>query len=285
MKKSIILLLLVATVSGCQAIQNLAGSIQKPSLSIKDVQVTDFAFDEIELTYEVEVDNPNPVALQMLSYDYDFNINNNDFVEGSQDKQLRIESSGTSTFEIPMRINFQELYELFSSLRNDDKADYSLMADLHFDLPIVGNTTIPLEKRGTVPLIKLPEIAVSSLEVDDISFSEANLILNLDVENPNGFGLLMNAFAYDLNVNGNNWVEGKSQKAVKITENDSNRIAIPISLDIEQIGTSALQLLNNSSGLNYKLSGRIDFGATHPLLESLQTKFSVDKMGDVPLIR
>lgn len=285
MKKTLLLISLMVVISGCQAIQNLADSIQKPSLSITDVRVTDFAFDEIELTYDVEVDNPNPVAVQMLSYDYDFNINNNDFVEGSQNKQLRIESSGTSTFQIPMRLNFQELYDLFSSLRGQDEADYKLLANLYFDLPVLGETALPLEKNGTIPMIKLPKINVSSLEVNDINFSRADLVLNLEVDNPNGFGLLVNALSYDLNVNGRNWIEGNNQDNITINKNNSNRIAIPISLNVTEIGSSVVQLLNSSSGLDYTLTGSVDFGASHPLLENLQTDFSFDQAGDVPLIR
>ena len=285
MKKIALFIVLSIVVSGCQSLQDLADSIRKPSLSITDVRVTDFAFDEIELTYDVQVDNPNPVAVQMLSYDYDFNINSNDFIEGSQDKQLRIESSGTSTFQIPMRLNFQELYNLFNGLRGKNEADYNLMANLNFDLPVLGETTLPLEKNGSLPMIKLPKINVSSLQVNDVNFSKADLVLNLQVDNPNGFGLLVNALSYDLNVNGRNWVDGTNSDRITIDKNNSNRIAIPISLNITEIGSSVVQLLNNSGGLDYKLNGSFDFGATHPLLQKVQTDFSFDQAGDVPLIR
>lgn len=285
MKKPFLLFSLIFILSGCQTIQNLADTIQKPSLSITDVRVTDFAFDEIELTYDVKIENPNPIAVQMVSYDYDFNINNNDFIKGTQDEQLRIESSGSSTFQIPMRLNFQELYDLFSSLRGQDEADYNLMANLDFDLPVLGETTLPLEKRGSIPMIKLPKINVSSLEVNEVNFSEADLVLNLEVDNPNGFGLLVNALSYNLDVNGHNWIDGSNSKKIAISENNQNRIAIPISLNISEIGTSVVQLLNSSGGLDYDLSGSFDFGATHPLLKNIQTDFAFDKSGDVPLIR
>ncbi|MBN2732630.1 MAG: LEA type 2 family protein [Balneolaceae bacterium] len=285
MKKFVLLILIALFISGCQAIQDLTDNIRKPSLSVTDVRVTDFAFDEIELTYDVEIDNPNLVAVQMVSYDYDFKINNNDFLQGSQDKQLRIESSGTSTFQIPMRLNFQELYSLFNSLRGQDEADYQLLANLDFNLPVLGETTLPLEKSGSVPMIKLPKINVSSLKVNDVNFSRADLVLNLEVDNPNGFGLLVNALSYNLDVNGRNWVDGSNSKNISISENQTSRIAIPISLNITEIGSSVIQLLNNSSDLNYELNGNFDFGATHPLLDNMRADFSFDQTGEVPLIR
>ncbi len=285
MKKTILLFVLTFFISGCQTIQNLADSIRKPSLSITDVRVTDFAFDEIELTYDVQVDNPNAVAVQMLGYDYDFNINGNDFLNGDQQKKLRIESSGASTFQLPMRLNFSELYNLFSGLRGKDEADYQLAANLNFDLPVLGETTLPLKKSGSLPMLKLPKINVSGLKVNDVNFSRANLSLNLDVDNPNGFGLLVKALSYDLNVNGRNWIEGTSSKKLTIDKNNSGELSIPISVNIADIGTSVVQLLNNSGDIKFKLNGDFDFGATHPLLENLSTNFSFDEAGDVPLIR
>lgn len=285
MKKTILLIALPLFISGCQTLQNLADSIRKPSLSITDVRVTDFAFDEIELTYDVQVDNPNSVAVQMLGYDYDFNINGNDFLNGDQRKKLRIESSGESTFELPMRLNFNELYNLFSGLRGEDEADYDLAANLNFDLPVLGETTLPLKKAGSIPMLKIPKVNVSSLKVEDVNLTRANLSLNLDVDNPNGFGLLVKALKYDLNVNGRNWVAGNSSKNLTIDKNNNGELTVPISVNIAQIGTSVVRLLNNSGDIKFKLNGDFDFGATHPLLENLSTKFSFDEAGDVPLIR
>lgn len=284
MKKICALLLSVLVFTGCQALQNLS-DISKPSLSVSNVRVTDFAFDEIELTYDVAVDNPNPVALQMLSYDYDFDINNNDFIEGDQNRQLRIESSGQSSFQLPVRVNFQELYNLFTGLSGQDEANYNLAANLDFDLPGLGKTTIPLKKSGDIPMLKLPKINVSNLELNKVNFSEANLTLNLDVGNPNGFGLLLNALSYDLNVNGKNWIDGRDQPNMTIGQNDNGQLSIPISLNIAQIGTSVIQLLNNSNDVNFSLNGDIDFGADHPLFQNMNTTFSFHEAGGLPLVR
>lgn len=285
MKKTVLLLITAFVISGCQAIQNLGDSIRKPSLSIANVRVTDFAFDEIELTYDVEVDNPNPVALQMLGYGYDFDINGNDFIKGDTDKELRIESSGASTFQLPVRLNFSELYNLFSGLKGRDEADYKLAANLDFDLPVLGRTSVPLEKSGSVPMLKLPKINVSSLKVEDVNFSRANLMLNLNVDNPNGFGLLVNALSYNLDVNGQNWVDGQNERQLTINKNNSNQLSIPISVNITEIGTSVIQLLNNSQELDFNLKGSFDFGANHPLFDGMNTTFSFDETGDLPVIR
>ncbi len=272
----------IVFLNGCMALQDLAET-QKPALSIADVRATDFSFNEIELTFDIEVKNPNPVALQLLSYGYDFNINGNTFVKGDQEKGLMIEASGQSIVQIPVQLNFQQLYNLFSSLRGEEEADYKLLADLSFDLPVVGKTTLPIEKSGSVPMVKIPEINAANLEVRNLSFSEANLILKLEVDNPNGFGLIAESINYNLEVNGEDWIESSVTNQINITENSEQQISLPISLNPGEIGLSIVQVLQSSGELNFTLNGSFNFGTTHPLLE--ETIFNFQEDGVLPVIR
>lgn len=285
MKKIALCLLLPLLFYSCQTARNLAHNISKPTLSVADVRVTDFSFNELELTYDVKVNNPNPVPLHMLSYDYNFKVNGHEFVQGDHDKQLRIAESGSSTFQIPMRINFQDLYSLFGSLRSKDQADYQFLAHLAFNLPVLGKTTLPLKKDGTLPMIKLPKIELSSIKLNHLGFSEAKMAMNLKVHNPNGFGLLLKGLTYHLNVNKNNWVDANKEKQVTIQKNNSQIISIPISLNLSQIGTSVIQLLHHSDKLHFHLNGDLKLGTTQPLLQGLNTIFHFNNEGKVPLIQ
>jgi LEA14-like dessication related protein len=285
MKKLLLLFILPLLFGGCQTVQKLAKNIRKPTLSVTNVQVTDFSFKEIELSYSVKVNNPNPVALHMLSYDYNFKINGNSFVRGNHKKRLEIASSGSSTFQIPMAINFQDLYNLFNSLSSKGQAGYQLLADLHFNLPVLGDVKIPLKKSGMLPMIKLPKVQLSNIKLTNINLSKANLVLNLKVRNPNAFGLLMNALSYGLDVNGKSLVNGSQEKQLTINKNANQIISVPVSLNILNIGSSIAKLLSNSGKLNYHLKGHFNFGAEQPLLKNLLTNFHFDQSGKVPIVR
>jgi LEA14-like dessication related protein len=285
MKKLLPLFILPLLFGGCQTVQKLAKNIRKPTLSVTNVRVTDFSFKQIELNYSVKVNNPNPVALHMLSYDYNFKINGNSFVRGNHKKRLEIASSGSSTFQIPMAINFQDLYNLFNSLRSKGQAGYQLRADLHFNLPVLGDVKIPLKKSGMLPMIKLPKVQLSNIKLKNINLSKANLVLNLKVHNPNAFGLLMNALSYGLDVNGKNLVNGSQEKQLTINKNTNQTISVPVSLNILNIGSSVIKLLSNSGKLNYHLKGHFNFGAEQPLLKNLLANFHFDQSGKVPIVR
>lgn len=278
---NIILIFCLLILMGCNALQDLANNVQKPGLSVTDVRVTDFDFDEIELTYDVTVDNPNALSLQLSSYNYDFKLNDETFIEGQQDKTMSIEASGESTFEVPVNLNFKKVYEGIRTLANSDQAAYEFLSEVTFDLPVLGLTKIPVSKKGSIPMINSPNIRIGNLEVQNLSLSKADLVLNMTFDNPNAFGIKINSFDYGLTINGDQWAEGQSLENTLISEKGTSQLAIPISLNISEIGISAYRLLTGSQELNYSLNGTFNLGTTHPLLNN--TDLNLSRSGSLKL--
>lgn len=272
---------LLLLIDGCSALQDLAQSVQKPQLSVTDVRVTDFNFSEIELTYDVTVDNPNALTVQMLAYDYDLKINERTFVNGQQNNRTRIEASGESTFQVPMTLNYKKVYSTIENLTNSEEAAYEFMSTVVFDLPGLGRTEVPVSKKGSIPLVRVPTVSINNLQVNNVSLSSANLTLNMELKNPNGFGLNVQSFDYALNINGSQWTEGSVFENISIPEKEVTQLKIPITLNIAEMGTSVYKLLTGSRNVEYKLTGNFIFDATHPLLG--QTDFTVSREGRISL--
>lgn len=284
MKKTPLLFILLIIAGGCQTIKDLANTIRKPSLTVEDVRVTGFNFQEMELTYDIRIENPNPVALQMMRYDYDMQLNGHSFIKGDQTEQLKIEASGASVFEVPMTLNFLDIYQTVTGLaKNDDQTTYRFLSHLTFDLPVLGATEIPVKKQGTIPLLKLPSLSISNVRVNNLSLSGADVNLKLRFDNPNGFGMKINQLNYNLVVNGNQWVDGSALDDVTIRKNGMTELNIPISLNIAQIGMSAYRILSGSQPLDYQLKGNVAFNALHELLGS--STFSFNRSGEIAVSR
>ncbi|NGP76042.1 LEA type 2 family protein [Balneolaceae bacterium YR4-1] len=277
----ILLLVMITLFSGCSALQDLANSVQKPRLSVTDMRVSGFNFNEIELTYDITIENPNALSLQLDSYNYDFKLNDRTFIQGQQQENSTIEASGKSTLKVPVTLNFQELYQGIQTLAGADQADYEFLSDLTFDLPVLGLTKIPVSRKGSIPMLNSPSISVNSLKVQNLSLSRADLLLNMEFNNPNAFGIVINGFDYGLDINGDRWAEGESLANTSIGSKESRQLSIPISLNITEIGISAYRLLTGTGELNYSLDGNFNLGTTHPLLD--QTNLKVDRSGSLPL--
>lgn len=281
--KYLVFLLLPLLISGCKALQDFAGSIQKPRLSVDNVRVTGFDFRQMELTYDIKVKNPNSVALRMLGYDYNLDLNGHSFISGEQAEKTEIKASGESIFQVPVTLSFPEIYRTVSGLTDRDETSYHFMSHLRFDLPVLGAVEVPVRKQGSIPLLKLPKLDVRNLEIRNLSLGSADLVLKLAFDNPNGFGLDINQLAYDLQVNGDPWAEGTALQNVNIRKNGITELDIPISLNISQIGLSAYRILTGSEPLDYQLKGNFNVSALHELLGN--TSFSWNRSGKIPVSR
>lgn len=266
---------------GCAALEDLSNSIQKPKLSVKNVRVSDFNFKEMELTYDIEVDNPNALSVQMLAYDYNLDINENTLVTGDQKKELAIEASGASTFQVPMRLNFKDVYRSMQSLQDSEEVSYSFLSTLTFDLPVLGQTKVPVSKEGRIPVLKTPKVSLEEFTVTGINLSSANINLQLRFHNPNSFGIDINALNYDLMINGDQWAEGTTLQGTSLKEKGMTMLKIPISLNISKIGMSAYRLLKGGEAFNYQIKGDFDLNARHDLLG--QTTFDFFRSGNLSL--
>lgn len=278
----VVISIICLTIAGCNTLQDFANSIQKPTLSVANVQVTDFSFEDIELTYDIVIDNPNPLAVQMSSYDYNFKLNDETFIEGQQDDNSEIEASGSSTVKVPVRFDFGEVYRGIGELASADEARYDFLGSVFFNLPVLGITEIPFNRSGTLPMVRIPEIRIRNLQVQNLSLSQADLVLKMEFDNPNTFGIDLNNFNYNLDVNGNSWAEGDALAGTRISGNGTSSLEIPITLNIGEMGLAAYRLLTGSQTINYNLSGTFDLAADHPLLG--QTNLNVNRSGSIPLL-
>jgi len=267
---------------GCAALQEIV-KIQKPKVEVQKVRFTGMSFQAINLAFDVKIQNPNPIGAKLAGFDYDFFINDASFLEGQQNTQLDIEALGQSTVEIPLTINFKDLYSTFQSLKNQDSSDYKIACGLSFDLPVLGPTRIPVSKSGKLPMLKLPNVKIGSLKLNKITFTNADLELNLKVNNPNTFNFLLNGLNYDFTINGKTWAKGITQQQMRIQQKGESTISIPISLNFTQMGRTVYQIITGSNKLNYQLKGNLDLNTSLPLLQ--QVNLPIDRAGKIDIIK
>jgi LEA14-like dessication related protein len=267
---------------GCAALQQIA-NIQEPKLDVQNVRFTGMSFEDIDLAFDIKIKNPNPLSATLAALDYDFQINDASFLKGQQEKQISILANGESTVEIPLTLNFKDLYNTFQALKNQDSSAYKLMCGLSFNLPVLGPTRIPVSKSGNLPNLKLPDVSIGSLKLNKISLTGADLDLKLNVKNANTFSFLLNKLNYDFAVNGKTWVKGLSQKQMQVKEKGESTISIPISLNFLEMGTVIYQMINGNQKLNYQLKGNVDLNSSLPLLG--QVSLPLDRVGEINISR
>ncbi len=269
---------LALLVFSCSQMQQLLKTvdIKDPQAKISNVKITGLSIEKADLVFDIAVSNPNRVGITLAGFDYDLLLNNQSFLKGNRNETLKIAAQGTSNVQLPLSLNFMDIYKTYKALAKEDKITYALKTGLNFDLPVLGKVRIPVETKGSVPTIKLPKVKLQELKLKNLGFTGADLQLVLRIDNPNGFDVNLNRFKYDFRVAGQKWVQGQIKNPTSVPQKGKATLSVPIALNFLEIGKSALNLINNGNKLNYRLSGGAEVGSPLPILQSFPLDFNYE---------
>ena len=69
---------------------------------------------------------------------------------------LKVED--TTALDVPVKVPHNVLVSLIKDVGRDWDIDYELLLDLIIDLPLVGNITIPISRKGEIKLPTLSDV-------------------------------------------------------------------------------------------------------------------------------
>ena len=140
--------------AACSGLGGLARVVQ-PNVDVTDVKVLGTTLTGADLLFQFRVDNPNAVGLVLDAIGYRLRLNGQPLLDGRNDQQTRIAANGRSFVELPVTIRYEDVYRVIRSFENRQRPDYALDADFRFNVPILGAVTVPVTKRGEIPLDRL----------------------------------------------------------------------------------------------------------------------------------
>ena len=263
--------------SGCAAVKEIVGGFkpQAPQVRFVGAKLDKLSLDSAGLLFDIAIENPNQVGITLAGFDYDLQIDGNSFLIGQQSDRIQMAAGQQSHLPLPLTLSYASLYESFKKLVDQDTSQYQLRCHLTFDVPILGQVDVPLQKTGKIPLLKVPSLNVEALKLDKLGFTGADLSLNLQFRNPNAFAILLDRFQYKLTVDQKEWTVGETTETVKIDEKDGGLLTIPIHLNFLDIGQSAYGLLKGKDAFDCRLRGGIDLTASIPLLGKIRLPFDL----------
>ena len=260
------------TLIGCAELAKHADTI-KPTAKLTGTRLANINFEQVDLVFDLAVENKNPVSLNLAGLEYDLKIENQSLVSGTTAQAVKLKASSTSPVQLPITLKFNDLKNLPGELWNKDKIAYQLISQFNVDLPVIGNYAIPVTYKGELPVPKIPDIKIKDVKVKNLSFTSADLIAQVEVNNPNDFDLGLSNLNYQLNVNQQNWGQGKINKSSSIPKKGKGIIEIPVKLNILSAGKSAYNALINKAPVEYQLTGNV----------TLDTGLELLKKQNVPL--
>lgn len=270
------LLLAAALLFSCSTFRT-AAHFQKPQVTLQSIGFQNITFETVDLVFTVAVNNPNSAAIKLNRYDYQLLVNNAPFAKGDTKRTVTFDAGKVTPVTIPVTVKFSDLYNAYQALSTRDSTEYQAQLGLYFDIPVLGEKRIQVNRNGFLPLVKAPGLEVTSVQLRDLRLAGADLDVNVMLNNPNTFSLTLRQLTYEFLVSDKSWATGTMRKDIPIGIQSRNTFTVPIAVSFLQVGQSVYDILANSRTINYRFRGNILFDTSNPMFKEIN--FPFDKTG------
>jgi LEA14-like dessication related protein len=257
-------------ITGCETVDALLQNIAKPTASLESLSLSNLSLSDATVDIAVKVNNPYSVAIPNVSLDYALKTQAIDFVAGKITSDKAIPAGGSSTIHIPVSVTYASLLNLAQTVRPGQVVAYDANVKFSTNVPGIGSVSLPLSKKGELPVPTIPKVSIGSVDWGNISLTNTTATINLNVTNLNDFAVTMKKLNYDFAIGGQSVLNSQVTKALKFENGQQQTIQIPVSFKATSLGLGVLNMIKNKKA-SYTMTGRLDadtpFGAlTLPFL-------------------
>ncbi|PKU84654.1 uncharacterized protein LOC110098281 isoform X3 [Dendrobium catenatum] len=236
----------------------------KPTADVKGVHIPSINLHKAEIVFDVLVSNPNPIPIPLIDINYLIESDGRKLVSGLIPDAGTIHAHGSETVKIPVVLIYDDIKNTYDDIKPGSIIPYRVKVDLIVDVPIIGRLTIPLEKKGEIPVPYKPDVDVEKIHFEKFSFEETIATLHLKLENKNDFDLALNKLDYEIWLSEMSIGSAELNDSTKFEKNGISKMQIPIAFRPKDFG-SALWDMIRGRGTGYSIKGNIDvdtpFGA------------------------
>ena len=121
----------------------------------------------------------------------------------------------------------------------------------------------------TETLVATPEVSLTSVELESMSFRKQTFLLGFEVVNPNPFPLPIEEIRYRVMLDDESFAGGETRASFTIPSRGKNSFVISVELDVLNRATQITSLLQGGmpDNVNYQVDGSlaVDIPFTRPL--------------------
>ncbi|XP_059651332.1 late embryogenesis abundant protein Lea14-A-like [Cornus florida] len=134
------------------------GDVAKPEAEVLDVDLKDVSRECISYHAKVSVTNPYSVSIPICKLSYSFKSTGREIASGTMPDPGSLNGNETTVLDVLLEVPHNVLATLVKDIGADWDIDYELELRLTMDLPVIGEFTIPLNKKGAVKLPTLSDL-------------------------------------------------------------------------------------------------------------------------------
>ncbi len=109
-------------------------------------------------------------------------------------------------------------------------------------------------------IMEKPSFAIRGVTLRPLSFTQMNLLLDLEIKNPNRFDLNLQSFEYIVYLNNEEIGNGRLEKELLIPSSSTTQIQVSVAAKFKDMSGSLKAILTQGD-LPYKIEGKADVRA------------------------
>ena len=109
-------------------------------------------------------------------------------------------------------------------------------------------------------ILEKPSFVLRGITLSPRSLIEMNLLLGLDVQNPNRFDLTLMSFEYTVYLNNEEIGKGRLEKEILIPSSSITQVQAPVAASFKNLGGSLRSIIAGMTGkdVSYKIEGKAE---------------------------
>lgn len=233
------------TSSGCATlIDLLTGLVKAPDMALKSFKVNKVTLSSFQVSIVALIKNANPFGFHMDGLDWTVNLAGGQTAKGRSPKGITLKAKGTSETELDLDFNIAKTADAILELLEKKVVPLKLGAVAHlraakykFDVPGEFETKLPLPQ---IPAFDVPKFRMVGLRGTNLQFEVEPLVTN-----PNGFDIDIDAFDFDIKLDGRPVLKNKIVKNVKLQSKKKEGVPFQFDVGLAEIGMTLAKIANN----------------------------------------
>jgi len=247
-----------------------------PEIQVAQMQVTNLTSEKADMKMNMLIDNPAPVGIAIDSLHYVIYIEDNEVARTTYPDALNIEANDSSEVSLPLTLYYDKLESVIQKLEQQgkDSVTYKVDATIFSDMALIPKDKLHMSVDKRMPLIRIPEVEIKDLHVNDLGFSGATLNVEALVRNKNVFPISFKDLDYAVAIEDNDPVEGHKPGTVHIPAKGAATVSIPAEITLKEAGKSLIDLIRKGDDVRYTFNMNTEMVSDSEIMENSEIKLN-----------
>ncbi|MCL7046045.1 hypothetical protein MKW94_009453 [Papaver nudicaule] len=156
--------------------ETVAKVVKKPEVTLHDVIVQSVSFDSITLLAKVSVSNPYLTPIPIGEVNYILKSADSVMASGKMADPGLLMPLNLTLLVIEVKVPYSVVITILRDVSTEWAIEYELQLCFTFDIPVIGDITIPITEKGVIKLPTISEFLIGGEKEDKDWFSLKNWI-------------------------------------------------------------------------------------------------------------